>query len=231
MNGVGLVELREVSKVYERGKVEIRALDRVSFDIARGDFVSIVGRSGSGKSTLLNLIGGLDRATSGRIAFMGRDLTEMSRSDLALHRRFSVGMVFQSFNLVPHRTALENVMLALTFGRVPRRERNAKAASLLSMVGLESRMDHKPGELSGGEAQRVAIARALANGPVALLLDEPTGNLDTTTSQEIMTIIDRLNREGGITVLMVTHEQDIARGFSSKIIRLKDGRVTDGGQD
>jgi len=231
MNGVGLVELREVSKVYERGKVEIRALDRVSFDIARGDFVSIVGRSGSGKSTLLNLIGGLDRATSGRIAFMGRDLTEMSRSDLALHRRFSVGMVFQSFNLVPHRTALENVMLALTFGRVPRRERNAKAASLLSMVGLESRMDHKPGELSGGEAQRVAIARALANGPVALLLDEPTGNLDTTTSQEIMTIIDRLNREGGITVLMVTHEQDIARGFSSKIIRLKDGHVTDGGQD
>jgi len=225
---VQLVEIRDVSKFYERGKLKVKALEGVSFDVAQGDFVSIVGRSGSGKSTLLNLVGGLDRATSGCIAFAGKDLTEMSRSELALHRRFSVGMVFQSFNLIPHRTALENVILALTFGRVPRRERKAKAESLLSLVGLEHRMDHKPAELSGGEAQRVAIARALANGPVALLLDEPTGNLDSTTSQEIMGIIERLNSESGITVLMVTHEQDIARTFSDRIVHLKDGRVTEG---
>jgi putative ABC transport system ATP-binding protein len=224
---LSILNISKLSKVYRRGKVEIPALRDVSFDVDEGGFVSIVGRSGSGKSTLLNLIGGLDTATSGRVVFRGRDLTEMTSRELARHRRSSVGIVFQSFNLVPHRTALENVALALVFGEVARRERRSKAAGLLASVGLEQRMDHKPGELSGGEAQRVAIARAIANNPEALLLDEPTGNLDTGTSEEIMSLICGLNRERGITVLMVTHEQDIAEAFSSKIVHMQDGMVVD----
>ena len=224
---MSILTISKLSKVYHRGKVDIHALRDVSLDVDEGGFVSIVGRSGSGKSTLLNLVGGLDTATSGRVVFKGRDLTEMKSPELARHRRSSVGIVFQSFNLVPHRTALENVVLALVFGEVARRERRSKAANLLASVGLEHRMDHKPGELSGGEAQRVAIARALANDPEALLLDEPTGNLDTGTSQEIMSLICGLNKERGITVLMVTHEQDIAEAFSSKIVHLQDGMVVD----
>jgi putative ABC transport system ATP-binding protein len=224
---LNLLAVSELSKTYRKGDVEISALRDVSFEAAAGEFISIVGRSGSGKSTLLNLIGGLDTATSGHVLFRGNDLTTMKRSELARHRRVSVGMVFQSFNLVLHRSALENVVLALTFGGVPRNERRARAAELLSRVGLEHRIDHRPGELSGGEAQRVAIARAIANSPEALLLDEPTGNLDTTTSQDIISLIQALNRERGLTVLMVTHEQDIADAVSSKIVRLVDGRVTD----
>ncbi|MFZ1946039.1 MAG: ABC transporter ATP-binding protein [bacterium] len=220
-----ILEACEVSKTYRKGKVEVPALRDVSFRMDEGDFVSIVGRSGSGKSTLLNLVAGLDRATSGRILFRGKDLTQMSRAELAYHRRFSVGMVFQAFNLIPHRTALENVALALTFGRVPRSARRDRAADLLGTVGLKHRMDHRPGELSGGETQRVAIARALANSPEALILDEPTGNLDTSTSQEIIGLLQGLNGDGGITVLMVTHEQDLADTVSTRVIRLKDGSV------
>jgi putative ABC transport system ATP-binding protein len=207
------------------GSIEIRALRDVSFDVGKGEFVAIVGRSGSGKSTLLNLVGGLDSASAGSIVFDGRDLAQMKRSELARHRRFSVGMVFQSFNLIPHRTAVENVMLALTFGRVPRAERRPRAEDLLTRVGLANRLTHKPGELSGGEAQRVAIARALANSPMMLLLDEPTGNLDSTTAAEIVELVRLLNRDQGITVLMVTHEQDIAEAVSDKIIRLLDGKI------
>lgn len=207
------------------GSIEIRALRDVSFDVSKGEFVAIVGRSGSGKSTLLNLVGGLDRASAGSIVFDGRDLARMKRAELARHRRFSVGMVFQSFNLIPHRTAVENVMLALTFGRVPRAERRPRAEDLLTRVGLAHRLTHKPGELSGGEAQRVAIARALANSPTMLLLDEPTGNLDSTTAAEIVELVRLLNRDQGITVLMVTHEQDIAEAVSDKIIRLLDGEI------
>jgi putative ABC transport system ATP-binding protein len=220
-----ILEVCEVSKSYHKGKVEVPALRDVSFRMDKGDFVSIVGRSGSGKSTLLNLVAGLDRATSGRIIFKGKDLTLMSRGELAYHRRCSVGMVFQAFNLIAHRTALENVALALTFGGVARSSRRDKAAGLLENVGLEHRMDHRPGELSGGETQRVAIARALANSPEALILDEPTGNLDTATSREIIGLLQGLNHEGGITVLMVTHEQDIADAVSTRVIRLKDGSV------
>jgi putative ABC transport system ATP-binding protein len=208
--------------------VAIAALAGVSLDIDRGQFVSIVGRSGSGKSTLLNLLGGLDRATSGKMIFKGKDLIRMKPAELALHRRHSVGIVFQAFNLIPHRTAAENVSLALAFGGVPKAQRRPRAESLLKLVGLEARLDHKPGELSGGEAQRVAIARALANQPEALLLDEPTGNLDSTTSREIIDLVRGLNKLRGITVLMVTHEQDIAEEVSSKIVRLKDGRIVDG---
>jgi putative ABC transport system ATP-binding protein len=207
------------------GTIEIPALRDVSFDVGKGEFVAIVGRSGSGKSTLLNLVGGLDTASAGSIVFDGRDLARMKRSELARHRRFSVGMVFQSFNLIPHRTAVENVMLALTFGRVPRVERRLRAEDLLTRVGLAHRLTHKPGELSGGEAQRVAIARALANRPTMLLLDEPTGNLDSTTAAEIVELVRLLNRDQGITVLMVTHERDIAEAVSDKIIRLLDGEI------
>jgi len=222
---LNIVSVSHLSKTYRKGRVDIPALRDVSLDVATGDFVSLVGRSGSGKSTLLNLIGGLDTATSGRIFFKGQDLTTMKRSELARHRRQSVGMVFQSFNLIVHRSALDNVMLALVFGGAPRGVRREKAIRLLASVGLGHRLNHKPGELSGGEAQRVAIARALANNPQALLLDEPTGNLDTTTSLEIMNLIRKLNKERGITVLMVTHEQDMAATFSTKIVRLSDGRV------
>jgi putative ABC transport system ATP-binding protein len=222
-----MLRVSHVSKIYHKGSLEIPALSDVSLDVGEGEFVSIVGRSGSGKSTLLNLIGGLDTATSGNILFKGKDLTQMTRAELAAHRRHSVGIVFQSFDLIPHRTALENVSLALTFGRVPRQDRQGRAQNLLSNVGLQHRLTHRPGELSGGEAQRVAIARAMANRPAALLLDEPTGNLDTTTSGEIIELVSRLNRDEGLTVLMVTHEQDIAETISHKIIRLLDGRITD----
>jgi putative ABC transport system ATP-binding protein len=224
---VNIVKVVRLSKVYHRGSVAIPALKDISLSVEPGEFVSIVGRSGSGKSTLLNLIGGLDKATSGKILFKGQDLVRMKSNDLAQHRRSSVGMVFQAFNLVPHRTAIENVTLALIFGRVPRAERRPKAEGLLARVGLRHRLDHKPGELSGGEAQRVAIARALANNPEALLLDEPTGNLDSTTSQEIIDLVRELNKKSGITVLMVTHEQDIADTVSTKVIRLKDGCIVD----
>lgn len=222
-----ILKVSRLSKVYQKGHAEIRALRDVSFQVSPGEFVSLVGRSGSGKSTLLNLIGGLDSATSGSIIFKDKDLARMSRSELALHRRFSVGMVFQAFNLIPHRSALENVTLALTFGGVPRSERTERAQALLTSVGLQARIHHKPGELSGGEAQRVAIARAMANNPEALLLDEPTGNLDTATSQEIIGLIRELNRDRGLTVLMVTHEQDIAKAVSTSIIHLQDGQIAD----
>jgi putative ABC transport system ATP-binding protein len=222
---LSLIKVTHLSKTYMKGRLEIPALRDVSFEVGEGDFVSIVGRSGSGKSTLLNLLGGLDTPTSGQIFFKDSDLAGMSRSDLALHRRYTVGMVFQSFNLITHRTALENVALALTFGGVTRAERRGRASDLLSEVGLGERLAHRPSELSGGEAQRVAIARALANRPEVLLLDEPTGNLDTSTSSEIIDLVKGLNRDRGLTAIMVTHEHDIAESVSSRIIRLLDGTV------
>jgi ABC-type lipoprotein export system ATPase subunit len=222
-----MLKVSGLSKTYRKGDIEIPALRDITFDVDEGEFIGIVGRSGSGKSTLLNLIGGLDTPSSGHIVFKGTDLAAMKRSGLAGHRRSSVGMVFQSFNLIPHRSALENVMLALTFGGVPRGKRRERAAGLLEEVGLRDRLDHKPAELSGGEAQRVAIARALANKPGMLLLDEPTGNLDTATADEIMRLVCGLNREQGLTVLMVTHEEDVARNVSHGMIRLLDGRIVD----
>jgi putative ABC transport system ATP-binding protein len=222
-----ILKVVNLSRIYTKGQVEIPALNDVSFDVEDGEFVSIVGRSGSGKSTLLNLVGGLDTPTSGKIIFRDRDLAAMKRSGLALHRRKSVGMVFQSFNLVPHRTALENVVLALTFGGVPRTGRKPMATDLLAQVGLTNRLNHRPAELSGGEAQRVAIARALANSPEMLLLDEPTGNLDSSTAKEIIDLVQGLNRDRGLTALMVTHEQDTAQAVSDKVIRLLDGSIAE----
>jgi putative ABC transport system ATP-binding protein len=222
-----ILELADLEKTYRKGTVAIPVLRGVTLAVAEGEYVSVVGRSGSGKSTLLNLIGGLDTATSGRIVARGADLTAMGRAELARHRRTTVGMVFQSFNLIQSRTALENVTLALAFGNHPRADRQGRAAELLSSVGLGHRLSHTPGELSGGEAQRVAIARALANDPSILLADEPTGNLDSTTSEEIVALLETLNAERGLTVIMVTHEEAIARAVSDRILRLLDGRIID----
>jgi putative ABC transport system ATP-binding protein len=222
-----ILEASGLRKTYHRGAVDIEVLRGVSISVASGEFVSIVGRSGSGKSTLLNLLGGLDTPDAGTIVVRGRDITRATRRELALHRRKTVGMVFQSFNLIPSRTALENVTLALAFGEHPRADRARRAAEILTSVGLRERLDHTPGELSGGEAQRVAIARALANGPDILLADEPTGNLDSTTSQEIISLLSSLNAERGLTVLLVTHEEAIARPVSRRVLTLLDGRVVD----
>ncbi len=222
-----ILETRELRKTFHKGAVSIPVLNGVTLEVSEGEFLSIVGRSGSGKSTLLNLMGGLDTPSSGSILVRGTDISSIGRTGLARHRRSTVGMVFQSFNLIATRTALENVTLALAFGEYPARGRRDRAAEILTWVGLAHRLDHRPGELSGGEAQRVAIARALANGPEILLADEPTGNLDSSTSDEIVSLLRELNRERGLTVVMVTHEEPISRAVSHRILRLLDGTLVD----
>jgi putative ABC transport system ATP-binding protein len=222
---VTILETIDLRKTYQKGTVPITVLNGVSIELGEGEFLSIVGRSGSGKSTLLNLVGGLDTPTEGSILVRGTDIAGIGRNGLALHRRRTVGMVFQSFNLIHSRTALENVTLALAFGEHPLRDRARRAAEILSSVGLEHRLGHTPGELSGGEAQRVAIARALANGPEILLADEPTGNLDSGTAEEIVTLLRELNRDTGLTIIMVTHEEPLSREVSHRVLRLLDGRV------
>ncbi len=217
----------DLEKTYHKGSIDIPVLRGVTLDVNEGEFVTVAGRSGSGKSTLLNMIGGLDTATAGRIVVRGADLSEMDRRDLALHRRHTVGMIFQSFNLIASRTALENVTLALAFGEHPRSDRKSRAAEILSRVGLADRIDHTPGELSGGEAQRVAIARALANSPDILLADEPTGNLDSRTSEEIAALLRSLNDEERVTVIMVTHDEAMADAVSDRVLRLLDGRFVE----
>ena len=220
-----ILSINKLSKIYQKGAVEIPAVRDVSFEVPRGSYLSIVGKSGSGKSTLLNLVGGLDRPTSGTIQFNARDLGKMTRYQLALHRRLGVGMIFQSFNLLPRRTALENIILPLTFAGVPRKRRKPRAKELLEQVGLGGRISHFPSELSGGEAQRVAIARALANEPEMILADEPTGNLDSSTAGEIIDLLVSLNKEKGLTILMVTHDKEMADAVSNSIITLKDGNI------
>ncbi|MFH1501419.1 MAG: ABC transporter ATP-binding protein [Candidatus Eisenbacteria bacterium] len=220
-----ILETRDLRKTYHLGAAPIPVLNGVSLEVREGEFLSIVGRSGSGKSTLLNLIGGLDTPTDGNILVRGTDISDLSRKGLTLHRRRTVGMVFQSFNLIPSRTAVENVTLALAFGEHPLRDRVRRATEILTSVGLGHRLDHRPGELSGGEAQRVAIARALANGPEILLADEPTGNLDSRTSDEIMALLRELNSDRGLTVIMVTHEEPMSREVSHRMLRLLDGKV------
>lgn len=215
----------DVHKQYEKGSVRINALQGVSLEVQHGEFLSIVGRSGSGKSTLLNLVGGLDTVSSGSIFIKKKDLARMKRSELALHRRKTVGMIFQSFNLISSRTARENVELAMAFGNVRRKERKKRAEALLASIGLSERMDHLPSELSGGEAQRVAIARALSNRPDILLADEPTGNLDSATSAEILELLSDLNRRQNVTVIMITHDKVSAQSVSHRILEFLDGRV------
>jgi putative ABC transport system ATP-binding protein len=220
-----ILSINNLSKIYRKGTVEIPAVRDVSFEVPNGSYLSIVGKSGSGKSTLLNLVGGLDRPTSGSIQFNGKELGKMSRYQLALHRRHGVGMIFQSFNLLPRQTALENIILPLTFAGIPRRKRRQRAMELLEQVGLGGRISHYPSELSGGEAQRVAIARALANEPMMILADEPTGNLDSNTAEEIVGLLVSLNRDKGLTILMVTHDKETADAVSDHIITLKDGSI------
>lgn len=220
-----LISTKHLNKSYKKGKITIPAIRDVSCKFERGQYISIVGKSGSGKSTLLNLIGGLDTADSGEILFNNRNLMLLSRREMANHRRFSIGMVFQSFNLITHKTALENVMLALAFGGTGHIRRKGKALKLLEMVGLSERTDHLPNELSGGEAQRVSIARALANKPLVLLADEPTGNLDSSTSEEIIALLEKLNKENELTIIMVTHDKETAIRVSNHIIELKDGMI------
>jgi len=216
-----VVETRNLEKVYRMGDVEVRALRGVSLTIAAGDFVAVMGASGSGKSTFMNLIGCLDRPTRGSYRMAGRDVGKLSRDQLARVRGEQIGFVFQGFNLLPRTNALENVELPLLYQGIGSRERHRRAAEALERVGLGDRLDHTPAQLSGGQQQRVAIARALVNRPTLLLADEPTGNLDSRTSVEVMGIFQELN-EQGLTVLLVTHEPDIAE-HARRVVTFKDG--------
>ncbi|MBK1722164.1 ABC transporter ATP-binding protein [Thiocystis violacea] len=221
-----LIELRQVSRIYGAGLTEVRALDGVDLRIREGEFVAVMGPSGSGKSTAMNILGCLDTPTLGSYRFLGVAVETLDRNQRALLRRHYLGFVFQGFNLLNRTSALENVELPLIYRRSPRAERHALAREALAMVGLAGWEHHTPGELSGGQQQRVAIARALVTAPSLLLADEPTGNLDTARSHEIMDLLTGLNRERGITVLMVTHEADMA-AYAHRVIHFLDGRVAD----
>ena len=207
------------------GTATIRAVDKVTLGIEAGEFVALLGASGSGKSSLLNLLAGLDRPTAGEVISQGRDLTKLSRNELAEYRRTVVGMMFQSFNLIPTMTVIENVELPLRFREVERSKRAQLAESALDRVGLGERLGHRPVELSGGEQQRVALARALVNEPSILLADEPTGNLDSRTGIEVMELIRALNGSSKMTVVLVTHEQAIAEQYAERLISLADGKM------
>ena len=220
-----LLEARAVTKIYRMGAAQVAALDGVSLGVDEGQFVALQGTSGSGKSTLLNLFGGLDRPTGGDILFDGRSLAPLSPREMAHYRRRSVGMIFQNFNLIPTMTAAENVGLALAFGGARGRERERRAGELLERVGLGARLAHRPAELSGGEQQRVAIARALSNRPRVLLADEPTGNLDSTRAHELLSLLRRMVDEDRLTVLMVTHDRDLAARFADRTLYMKDGKL------
>lgn len=218
-----VAELADVSKVYAVGGAELRALDHVDFTIARGDFVAIMGASGSGKSTLMNVLGCLDRPTSGRYVLAGRDVSHLDRDELADVRSHFIGFVFQSFKLLPRTSALENVELPLLYAGVGTAERAARARRALTRVELGDRMDHDPSRLSGGQQQRVAIARAIVNEPQLLLADEPTGNLDSRTAEAIMALFQELWRSG-LTIAFVTHEPDVAE-CAARIVTMRDGRI------
>jgi predicted ABC-type transport system involved in lysophospholipase L1 biosynthesis ATPase subunit len=223
------VRTTDLAKTYGRPSAPVHALRGVSLEIRRGERVALLGKSGSGKSTLLNLLGGLDRPTSGSIHVAGQDLARLSSSQLARHRLTTVGMIFQSFNLIPSRTALENVTLPLLFAGHSPRERASAARQALEAVGLGGRLHHRPVELSGGEMQRVAIARALVNRPQLLLADEPTGNLDSATAAEVAEVLLDHVCAGGTTLVLVTHDEDLARRSTDRILRLQDGKIEDRG--
>ena len=219
-----LVSFRGITRVYGEGGGQVLALAGVNLAIRRGEFIAIMGPSGSGKSTAMNIIGCLDRPSGGSFTFAGVEVTKLTRDQRALLRRNFIGFVFQGFNLLNRTTAIENVELPLIYRGMPRAERREKAMRALHLVGLSGREHHTPGELSGGQQQRVAIARAIVTDPLLLLADEPTGNLDTARSREIMELIARLNAERGITVVMVTHEADMA-AYAHRIIRFTDGLI------
>jgi putative ABC transport system ATP-binding protein len=221
---MNLIEIRDVSKIYNLGGEELRALDRVSVAIDRGEFLAIMGPSGSGKSTLMNILGCLDIPSEGNYFLEGVDVGALDRDELAAIRNKKIGFVFQGFNLLSRTSALENVELPMLYNGIPTRERRSKALEALKRVGLEGREQHHPNQLSGGQQQRVAIARAIVNQAPIIMADEPTGNLDTKTSVEIMELFQALNRASHITVILVTHEPDIAT-YSKRIIRFLDGRL------
>lgn len=220
-----LISIRNLTKTYHIGDVAVRALRGVSLDVMPGEFISLTGPSGSGKSTLMHILGCLDRPSSGEYLLNGRDVSRFSRDQLAIVRNHEIGFVFQGFNLLPRTSALENVELPLLYdARIPAAARRGRSLAALEAVGLADRMHHERSQMSGGQQQRVAIARALVNNPVLLLADEPTGNLDTRTSVEVMSIFQRLNIERNLTVLVVTHEMDIAE-YGTRIVTFRDGRI------
>ena len=221
-----LIDVRNVTKVYHVGSVDVHALRGADLKIDSGDICSIIGRSGSGKSTLLNVLAGLEQVTTGEIVISGKHLERMTQGELIVFRQRHIGFIFQSFNLMPYYTALENVALPLSFRGIPKAARTKRAEEMLDMVGLGTHKKHKPSELSGGQQQRVGIARALVTNPEIVFADEPTGNLDSNTSDEVMRFIIDILREQGKTLVMVTHDSHIA-GFGDKVINLLDGRITD----
>ena len=221
-----LIDVRNVKKVYHVGTVDVHALRGVDLQVASGDICSIIGRSGSGKSTRLNVLAGLEQVSGGEIVIAGKHLERMTQGELILFRQKRVGFIFQSFNLMPYYTALENVALPLSFSGVPLAQRTKRAKQMLDVVGLSTHMKHKPSELSGGQQQRVGIARALVTNPSIIFADEPTGNLDSNTSDEVMQVIINIMREQKKTLVMVTHDPHIAE-YGDKVVHLLDGRITD----
>jgi putative ABC transport system ATP-binding protein len=219
-----VVQAKELTKIYRMGEMEVQALNGASLEIERGETVAIMGPSGSGKSTLMNILGCLDRPSDGDYYLDGENVAQMGDDQLATVRNLKVGFIFQSFNLLPRASALSNVELPLRYSAIRGSERRRKAREALKAVGLGDRMDHRPSELSGGQQQRVAIARALVNEPAIIMADEPTGNLDSKTGEEIMDLLMRLNQESGVTLIMVTHDPDVA-SRTGRIIRIRDGQV------
>ncbi|RKD32353.1 ABC transporter ATP-binding protein [Thermohalobacter berrensis] len=220
-----MIRIEDLTKIYKTGSVEVKALKDVNLNIEKEEFVAIMGPSGSGKSTLMNILGCLDRPTEGRYILDNVDTISLNDKKLASIRNRKIGFVFQSFNLLPRTTALKNVELPMMYAGLSKKERRKRAYQLLEKVGLGDRADHKPNELSGGQKQRVAIARALANNPAIILADEPTGNLDTKSGEDIMGIFQKLNSEG-VTIILVTHEDDIAH-HAKRIVSFRDGRLID----
>jgi putative ABC transport system ATP-binding protein len=220
-----LIDIRDITKVYEMGEEKVHALSGVSLGVERGEYVAIMGPSGSGKSTLMNLVGCLDTPSSGSYVLNGKEVARMTDDELAAIRNQEIGFVFQTFNLLPRTSAIQQVELPLVYAGLPRKERRERAIKALKAVGLGDRMNHTPNEMSGGQRQRVAVARALINDPSILLADEPTGNLDSQTGAEIMALFDELNARGN-TIVVVTHEEDIA-AHARRIVRLKDGKIRD----
>jgi putative ABC transport system ATP-binding protein len=219
-----IIEIREVWKTYRMGDEEVHALKGITLDVIRGEYLSIMGPSGSGKTTLFNMIGALDKPTKGHVSVNGHDMGSLSQEQVAYLRCHNVGYIFQAFNLIPVMTALENVSLPMVFAGLSKKEYEEKAAAKLEMVGLGDRQDHKPNELSGGQQQRVAIARAMANDPALILADEPTGNLDLKTGQDIIEICMRLREESGVTIVSNTHDHKML-GASDRVVDLRDGQV------
>jgi putative ABC transport system ATP-binding protein len=229
-NGRAAIRLKQVTRHYQMGATLVRAADNITLDIGAGEFVALLGSSGSGKSTLMNLMAGLDRPTSGAIFAHDRNLAEMSSEELAQHRTHTVGIVFQAFNLLPRMTLEENVELPLRLAEVDRGERTSRVREVVERVRLGARLTHRPTEMSGGEQQRAALARALVNRPTILLADEPTGNLDSATGDEIMKLLREINESLGMTIVMVTHEQPRAERYAHRLIHMGDGKVLSDGR-